>query len=196
MRFAPSPSQNTGIEIPMSARIISSGSQIDPFSTTAASPVAIASTTQMIAAPMTSENVIGAAAVIAGTTLSAWLPYETRSRETKSRFIISTYCAGFERSRPNWWRTAATVSGVGLRPASERVGSTPGVAKKIRNVSTVIANSTRTRLIRRRTTKTSTRRLALQPQLRPRVERVAHAVPEHVEGQDGEHDHDPRPDRQ
>ena len=70
-----------------------------------------------------------------------------------SRFIISTYCSGLERSRPNWWRTAATVSGVGLRPASERVGSTPGVAKKIRNVRTVIAKRTTTRPSRRRTMK-------------------------------------------
>ena len=32
------------------------------------------STTQITAAPITSENVTGAAAVIAGTTFSAWLP--------------------------------------------------------------------------------------------------------------------------
>jgi hypothetical protein len=74
MRFATSPSQNTGIEMPMSARIIRSGSQIDPFHTTASRPVRMLITTQMIAAPITSENVTGAAAVIAGTTLSAWLP--------------------------------------------------------------------------------------------------------------------------
>ena len=39
---------------------------------------------------------------------------------------------------------AATVYGVGLRPASWRLGSTPGVAKKIRKVSTEIAKSTTT----------------------------------------------------
>ena len=48
-------------------------------------------TIQRTAAPITSENVTGAAAVIAGTTFSAWLPYETRSREMNSRFIISAY---------------------------------------------------------------------------------------------------------
>ena len=51
---------------------------------------------------------------------------------------------------------AATVSGVGFRPASARVGSTPGVAKKIRNVSTVIANSTAISPIERLTMKTAT----------------------------------------
>src|SRR3954453_17250830 len=112
----------------------------------------------------------------------------------KSRFIISAYCSGLERSSPNWWRTAATVSGVGLRPASERVGATPGVAKKIRNVSTVISHRTARRLTRRRATKTSPRPLALDAELRPRVERVADAVAEHVERQHRQHDHDPRRD--
>ena len=74
MRFATSPSQNTGIEIPISATIISSGSQIDPFSTTASTPVRMLSRIQITAAPITSENVTGVAAVIAGTTFSAWLP--------------------------------------------------------------------------------------------------------------------------
>ena len=63
---------------------------------------------------------------------------------------------GFERSSPNWCLTAAIVSGVGLRPASDRVGSTPGVAKKIRNTSTVIAKRTATRPISRRTMKSAT----------------------------------------
>src|SRR3954449_10481367 len=126
MRLATSPSQNTGIEMPMSARIIRSGSKIVPLNTTASRPVAIASTTQMIAAPITSENVTGAAAAIAGTTFSAWLPYETRSRESTIRFIISAYCAGLERSRPNSWRTAAMVAGVGLRPARGGGGAGAG----------------------------------------------------------------------
>ena len=51
--------------------------------------MAMLTITQSTAAPNTSEKVTGAAAMIAGTTSSAWFPYETRSREMKSRFIIS-----------------------------------------------------------------------------------------------------------
>ena len=66
-----SPSQNTGMEIPIRAKIMSNGSQIVPFRMTASSPVRMLPTTQMIAAPKTKENVTGAAEVIAGTTSSA-----------------------------------------------------------------------------------------------------------------------------
>ena len=89
IRLTTSPSQKTGIEMPISARIMSNGSTNVPLKVTISSPIAIAPITQSTAAPKTSENVTGAAAVIAGTTFSAWLPYETRSREMKSRFIIS-----------------------------------------------------------------------------------------------------------
>ena len=51
---------------------------------------------------------------------------------------------------------AATVAGSGFRPASCLLGSIPGVAKKIRNVRTVIANSTATIPISRLTTKANT----------------------------------------
>ena len=56
---------------------------------TSATPITMLPITQSTAAPITSEKSTGAALVIAGTTFSAWLPYETRSREMKSRFIIS-----------------------------------------------------------------------------------------------------------
>ncbi len=156
IRLATSPSQKTGIEMPIKARIMSNGSTIVPLKITASRPMTMLKKTQRIAAPITSENVTGAAAAIAGTTFSAWFPYETRSREMNSRFIISRYWTGSGRSRPNWCLTAATVSGVGLRPASERAGSIPGMAKKIRNVSTVIANSTAIRPMVRRMMNAST----------------------------------------
>ena len=73
--WRPRPSQKTGIEIPIRARIISSGSQIDPLQDDREhARSAMLNTTQITAAPMTSENVTGAAVVIAGTTFSAWLP--------------------------------------------------------------------------------------------------------------------------
>ena len=79
MRLATSPSQNTGIEIPISATIISSGSKIVPVSTAAATPHDDAITTQITAAPNTSESVAGVAATISGTTFWPWLS-TTRGR--------------------------------------------------------------------------------------------------------------------
>ena len=64
-----SPSQKTGIEMPIRPRIMSNGSTNVPRMTAAASPIAMATTTQMIAAPKTSDSVTGAASVICGTTL-------------------------------------------------------------------------------------------------------------------------------
>ncbi len=60
---------------------------------------------------------------------------------------------GSGRSSPNSCFTAASVAGVALRPAMRAAGSTPGVAKKITYVSRLIANSTKTIEMRRRTTK-------------------------------------------
>ena len=57
----------------MSARIISSGSRSVPRSIAAAAPVTIATTTQISAAPNTSDRVAGAAAAISGTTCTPWL---------------------------------------------------------------------------------------------------------------------------
>jgi hypothetical protein len=90
MRLATSPSQKTGIEMPISEMIISSGSKIVPRRTAAATPMTMAPTIQRIAAPRTSENVTGAASTSWGITL-LWYWYEIRSREMNRRFIISAY---------------------------------------------------------------------------------------------------------
>src|SRR5689334_21407907 len=71
-RLTTSPSQKTGMEIPISAMIMSSGSSNVPRSTAAATPMTIAITTQMNAAPNTSERVAGAAAAISGITFWPW----------------------------------------------------------------------------------------------------------------------------
>src|SRR5437773_804125 len=114
----------------------------------------------------------------------------------KMCFIIRPYCTGSERSRPNSCLTAAIVSGVGLRPASCRAGSTPGVAKKMTKVRTVIAKSTTTRPISLLTMKTViSEPLALDAELGAGVERVADAVAEQVQREHGEHDEDPGHDR-
>ena len=89
---------------------MSNGSINVPLKTTANKPTRMLKTIQMTAAPITRESVTGVAALIAGTTSSAWLPYETRSREMNNRFIISAYCTGSGRSSPSWCRTATTVA--------------------------------------------------------------------------------------
>ena len=157
IRLAISPSQNTGIEMPISASTISIGSKTVPRSTAAATPIRIDITTQITAAPSTSDSVTGVAATISGTTLWPWFVYEVRSRLMNSFFIRIRYCTGSGRSSPYWCLMALIVSGLGLRPASLRAGSTPGVWKKIRNTSTVIVNTTKTVASMRRMTKVSIR---------------------------------------
>jgi hypothetical protein len=99
-------------------------------------------TTQITAAPSTSESVTGAASMTCGTTLAPRFTNEVRSRVTNSFFIISAYWTGIGRSSPKSLRTAASVAGSALRPAIRDAGSTPGVAKKIRKTMTLIAKST------------------------------------------------------
>src|SRR6185312_1782055 len=72
IRLATSPNQNTGAETPIRASTISSGSNTVPLSRAAATPTAIAITTQISAAPNTSDRVAGVAAAISGTTFTPW----------------------------------------------------------------------------------------------------------------------------
>src|SRR4029077_15928780 len=74
IRFTTSPSQKTGIEMPIKARIMSNGSTKLPLNVTMIRPIAIDPITHRTAAPNTSEKVTGAADRIAGTTFNAWLP--------------------------------------------------------------------------------------------------------------------------
>ena len=134
---------------------MSNGSNTVPLSTAASTPMPTAKMTQMTAAPNTSDRVTGTAWTISGTTCSPWLEYDTRSREMKSFCIMIRYRMGNGRSSPNWWRISRMEDGEGLRPASWRAGSTPGVAKKIRNTSTLMPNMTATVPIKRRTMKVS-----------------------------------------
>src|ERR1700733_4748699 len=114
-------------------------------------------------------------------------------------FIISRYWIGTGRLSPNWARISFRICGLELRPAIARAGSTPGVLKKMKKTSTVITNMTSTAHSERRTMNVSTGApscpgggpaLPVHPQLGPRVERVPDPVPEHVQRQHGEHDHD------
>ena len=98
--------------------------------------------THSTAAPSTSDSVTGAARSTWGTTFWPRLTKEVRSRVTNSRFIITAYWTGSGRSSPKSLRTAASVSGAALRPAMRAAGSEPGVAKKIRNTSTLMPNIT------------------------------------------------------
>src|SRR5215469_1612645 len=209
IRLATWPTQNTGAEMPMSARIISTGSGHLPRNLAAATPMVIATMTQITAAPITRDKVAGAAAPISGTTSTPWFEYETRLRLMKRLFIISRYWTGSGRSSPNWARISARICGLALRPAIARAGSTPGVLKKMKKTSTEITNKTSTVHRLRRTTNVSMSDvsrhrgphartghdgrtpLALHPDLGPRVQRIPHAVAQYVQRQYREHDHDP-----
>src|SRR5262249_1103241 len=115
-------------------------------------------------------------------------------------FIMMPYSIGNGRSSPSCARISASVCGFGVRPARARAGSTPGVLKKRMNTTTVITNMTSTVHRRRRMMNVSMTGgpriarlpLALHPQLGPRVEGVPDAVPEHVQRQHGQQDHEPR----
>src|SRR5436853_7090545 len=89
IRFTTSPSQNTGIEIPISPMIITVVSIAVPRKTPASIPMAIDAMTQITAAPNTSDKVTGAACVTCGITLAPRFTYDVRSRVMKSFFIIS-----------------------------------------------------------------------------------------------------------
>src|SRR5262245_13581980 len=150
-------------------------------------------TTQMIAAPTTCESVTGAASVSWGTTFAPRFTNDVRSRVTKSLSIIFTYWTGIGRSRPKSLRTSRSVCWSALRPAIRAAGSAPGVAKKMRKTSTLIANSTVTSFTSRRATKATIS--AGDAELRARVERVAHAVAEDVQREHRERDRDPGRER-
>src|SRR5438045_7257790 len=60
-RLTTSPSQKTGIEIPISPMIITNASIGVPRNTAAISPIAMLTSTQITAAPSTSDSVTGAA---------------------------------------------------------------------------------------------------------------------------------------
>ena len=81
-----------------------------PRKTAATSPMTMLTTTQMRAAPNTSESVTGAASTICGITSAPRFTNEVRSRVTKSFFIISPYCTGKGLSSPKSFRTAASVA--------------------------------------------------------------------------------------
>ena len=67
-------------------------------------------TTQIRAAPRTSESVTGAASTICGITFAPRFTNEVRSRVTNSFFIISPYCTGKGLSSPKSFRTASSVA--------------------------------------------------------------------------------------
>ena len=117
-RLTTSPSQNTGIEIPISPTTMIRVSSGVPRKTAAARPMTMLTTTQISAAPSTSESVTGAASTICGITSAPRFTNEVRSRVTNSFFIISPYCTGSGLSRPKSLRTAAQRRLVGV-PAGD-----------------------------------------------------------------------------
>src|SRR4051794_34539910 len=76
IRFTTSPSQNTGIEMPIRPTIITVVSIAVPLNTPASIPIAIDTITQITAAPNTSDNVTGAACVTCGMTFAPRFTYD------------------------------------------------------------------------------------------------------------------------
>src|SRR3954452_6115375 len=87
------------------------------------------------------------------------------------------------------------VCAVALLPALRTAGSPPGITWKMKNVKTEMAKRTSTIDSSRLTMKRATLVL-LHPDLRPRVQRVAHTVAEHVQREHGEHEHETGHDRE
>ena len=98
-QFTTSPSQKTGIEMPISPTIITTASSVLPRYTAATSPSPIAKVTHRTDAPSTRLNVIGAASTTCGMTFARFTN-EIWSRVTNSFFIISAYCTGIGLSSP------------------------------------------------------------------------------------------------
>src|SRR4029077_10569613 len=120
-------------------------------------------------------------------------------RLMRRSLIIRPSCTGNALSSPNWWRISARICGLGLRPAIRRAGSMPGGLKNSRKTNAVMTKMTSTAHSRRRTMnvsmgaspRDSAAPLSPHPQLGTGVERVPDPVPEHVERQHRQHDHDP-----
>src|SRR3954451_23387189 len=88
----------------------------------------------------------------------------------------------------------AISCGVGFLPAMRSAGSPPGIFTKMKKVRKLTTISTSTMPISRRTMKAATSVSDLD--LRARVERVAQAVAEDVEGEHRQEDGDARRERQ
>ena len=146
------PSQYTGIDMPTRPITISVLSARLPRVAAAIKPTPKPPAIHSSAAPPTSDSVTGVAAAICGSTFSPRFTNEVRSPVMKRRFISSAYCTGSGRSSPKSARTAASVSGVALRPAMRAEGSAPGVAKKIAKVRMLMPVITKTIWPRRRST--------------------------------------------
>ena len=124
-----------------------SGRRASPRPTT---PTIRPKTTHSTAAPITSDNVTGTVSSTAGTTFQPRLTKEVRSRVMNSFFIITRILDGQRLIEAEILRTGFEISGEALRPAMRAAGSAPGVAKKIRNTSTLMPNITNAIWPRRR----------------------------------------------
>src|SRR5579872_6098437 len=181
------------MDMPMRPSTISRRSRKLPLVAAATSPMAMLPKIQKTAAPMTRESVTGAAPMISGTTTSPRFTKEVRSWSMKSRRIITAYWMGSGLSRPKLALTAASTSGEALRPAMREAGSAPGVAKKIRKTRMLMPSMTKIIWAKRRMSRLTIG--SADSELGARVERVAQAVAQDVEGQHRQHDGDAGRDR-
>ncbi len=103
IRFASSPTQNTGNEMPISADDHEQRVHERAAKTAAAIPIAIEHDHPDHRRPQHQRQRYRARPSICGSTWLPRLTYDTRSRVMKRCFIISAYRTGSGRSSPNWW---------------------------------------------------------------------------------------------
>src|SRR6266540_6655449 len=103
-------------------------------------------------------------------------------------------------SKPHFSRMLTMFAGVGFLPAIRSAGSPPGIRTKTMNTITLTANSTAIIPMKRRMMKATISGRGppsvLDPHLGARVERVAQAVAEDVQGEHRQHDRDARHERE
>ena len=189
IRLITSPSQNTGIEMPISPSTMSNGSTNVPRMTAAAVPIAMPTTTQMITAPNTSESVTGAASVICGTTFAPRLTNEVRSRLQKSFFIMIAYCTGFGAVEAEV--VAHLLQRLLARVAAGDARCRVDPGRREEDQEHEHAEREHHEDGREQAADDERDHRRPHPQPRARIERVAHAVAEHVEAEHGRGDREP-----
>ena len=141
-------------------------------------------TTQITAAPKTSESVTGAACVICGITFAPRFTYDVRSRVMKSFFIISAYWTGSGWSSPKSCRTCLQRLLVGVASGDAR----RGVDARRREEDEERQHADREEHEHHRDEPADDEAQHQSPprELGARIERVAHAVAEHVQREHGD----------
>ena len=189
-----SPSQNTGIEIPMSARIMSNGSKMLPFSTAAATPMMIATTTQMHGRPEDERQCGRSRRDDLGNHRLALVRVRHQVAGDEELLHHDDVPDRNGLSRPNWCLISVRACGDGFRPAicAGRVD-----ARRLEEDQEHEHRDHEHHQQRPQQAADDEGGTISLPdaQLGAGIEGITDPVAEHVQRQHGQHDHDPRGDR-